>query len=658
MPVDATEFGTATATSTVDGTKAFSLSPRLRGSGRLRKAPHPDQLLLEAPDPEKGRVKQEKKAKKEREKVEKEREKQEKLAAKEKEKGRKVKDALDRGRTSSSADDEDKKKGFMRFRLKSRERKAAENGHTPLPEDTVPSIPTIPKEPAILPIAGKFARDVDIASLSEPPRESQSTNDPDADSYRHPRARGSRYDRPHPAWRTSFTTIGHPTRGLEKEDPDSVLPPEVHALPPGQSLEDRSRRPSQATVDEPFQEIQPSVDPEIIRQYYGLPPPTSAIVETGALEKDPSPTFANLAPAAQKSLQQALTLSTTNLPPKGSSPRSSPTKATPSDLSPYIVPSPVSTQQVFNIPASSKHPVASLGKRGGIQFVAPPPVNVGLPLPRRANDPNNPPPTPPPTTGLPPTPPEADGRLLLPNQPARGPSPWSPSRANSPYERAGVMLIPRPTSPSLRPSSPSMRVPSPISRPSSPLRPPGTAAGTGGSQRGRASPFPTKPVGAGNYLLNRRVDTSAPSTPPRIAKGAFADTRVFDGRLSEDYEDLVVRVHAGLEDPQQANLVPFSRRDPRRSKSTPTGGYESDGVETESRHSRDTYYGRNTLYARDGEEQFTFLDEKEREEAMRQMPMSAVGIRKAALDDIEHEREQGRERLLRLLVAQGTNNRI
>ena len=370
MPVDATEFGTATATATADGAKSFSLSPRLRGSGRLRKAPHPDQLLLEPSEPEKGRVKQEKKAKKEREKVEKEREKQEKLATKEKEKVKKAKDAQDRGRTSSSAEDEDKKKGFMRFRLKSRERKAAENGHTPVPEDTVPSIPTIPKEPAILPIAGKFARDVDVASLSEPPRESQSTNDPDGDSYRHPRARGSRYDRPHPAWRTSFT-IGHPTRALDKEDPEGVLPPEVYALPPGQSLEDRSRRPSQPTVDEAFQEMQLSVDPEIIRQYYGLPPPTSAPVETEALEKNPSPTFANLIPAAQKSLQQALTLSTTNLPPKGSSPRSSPTKATHSDLSPYIVPSPGSTHQVFNIPASSKHPVASVGKRGGIQFVAP-----------------------------------------------------------------------------------------------------------------------------------------------------------------------------------------------------------------------------------------------------------------------------------------------
>lgn len=544
----------------------------------------------------------------------------------------------------------------MRFRLKSRERKATENGHTPAPEDTVPSLPTVPKEPAILPIADKFTRDIDVASLFEPPRDSQSTNGPDTDSYRHPRARGSRYDRPHPAWRTSFT-VGHGIRGLDREEPDSVLPQEVYALPPGQTPEDRSRRPSQPTVDEDPQEMEPSVDPEIIRQYYGLPlaTPAPAPVETEALERNTSPTFANLTPVAQKSLQQALTLTTTNLAPRGPSPRSSPTKATQSELSPYIVPSPGSTQQVLNIPASSKHPVASLGKRGGIQFVAPPPVNVGLPLPRRANDPNNPPPTPPPTTGLPPTPPEADHRLLSPSQPARVPSPRSPGRANSPYERPGMMLSPRPMSPSLRPSSPNMRVPSPISRPSSPLRPPGTA---GGSQRGRSSPFPTRPVGMGSYLLNRRVDSSVPSTQSRSAKGAFADTRVFDGRLSEDYEDLVVRVHAGLEDPQQANLATVPRRDTRKSKSAHAGGYESDGADTESRISRDTYYGRNTLYARDGEEQFTFFDEKEREEAMRQMPMSAGGLRRAGLDDIEHEREQGRERLLRMLVAQGPNSRI
>ena len=554
----------------------------------------------------------------------------------------------------------------MRFRLKSRERKAAENSHIPVPapEDTVPSLPTIPKEPAILPIADKFTRDVDVASLSEPPRESQSTNGLDSDSYRPPRARGSRYERPHPAWRTSYT-VGHSNRVLDKEELDGELPPEIYTLPPGQTSEDRSRRPSQPSVDDAFQETQPSVDPEIIRQYYGLPLPAPAPVpvpaQTGAPERNPSPTFANLTPAAQKSLQQALTLSTTNLPPKAFSPRSSPTKAAHSDLSPlspYIVPSPGLPQHAFSIPASFKQPIASMAKRGGIQFVAPPPVNVGLPLPRRANDPNNPPPTPPPTTGLPPTPPEADSRLLSPNQPARLPSPRSPGRSNSPYERAGVMLSSRATSPSLRPSSPNMRVPSPISRPSSPLRPPGTATGTGGSLRGRTSPFPTKPVGTGNYLLNRRVDASVPSTPPRAAKRAFTDTRVFEGRLSEDYEDLVVRMHAGLEDPQQANLAPFSRRETRNRRSTYTGGYESDGADTESRHSLDTYYGRNTLYARDGEDQFSFPDEKEREEAMRHMPMSAGGVQKAVLGDIEHEREQGRERLLRLLVAQGTKSRI
>jgi hypothetical protein len=93
-------------------------------------------------------------------------------------------------------------------------------------------------------------------------------------------------------------------------------------------------------------------------------------------------------------------------------------------------------------------------------------------------------------------------------------------------------------------------------------------------------------------------------------------------------------------------------------RSTHAGGYESDGADTESRQSLDTYYGRNTLYARDGDAQFSFHDEKEREEAMRQMPMTAGGVWRAGLDDIEHEREQGRERLIRLLVAQGTNNRF
>ena len=139
---------------------------------------------------------------------------------------------------------------------------------------------------------------------------------------------------------------------------------------------------------------------------------------------------------------------------------------------------------------------------------------------------------------------------------------------------------------------------------------------------------------------------------------------MFDGRRSEEYEDLVVSVHAGLEDPQHATLSPFSRLTPRRSRdgyrgSTHAGGYESDGADTESRHSLDTYYGRNTLYSRDADGQFTFFDEKEREEAMRQMPMSAGGAgvpQGAVLDHIEHEREQGRERLVRLLVRQG--NRI
>ena len=637
-----------------DGTKAFSPSPR---PGKLRKGPHPDQLAPEPPETEKDRLKQEKKAKKEREKVEKGREKQEKLAAKEKEKGKKAKDAQERGRTSSSAEDEDKKNRFMRFRLKSRERKTAENSPAPVPEETVPSLPTIPQAPAILPIADKFARDADATSLSDLPRDSQSSNGVDPDFHPRPRGRVSRYERPHPAWRTSYTT-GHPIRIFDKEEPESVLPAEIHALPPGQTPEDRSRRPSvQPIVDEAPQEVQPSVDPEIIRQYYGLPS-TPAPIETEAPERRPSPTFAKLTPTAQKTLQQALKLATTDLSPKGSPPRSSPTKATQSEFSPYIIPSPEPTQHTFNLPPPSKQPIASVAKRGGIHFAVPPPVNIGLPLPRRANDPNNPPPTPPPTTGLPPTPPEGDAGLLSPHQPTRVPSPRSPG----PYGRAGAMLGSRATSPTLRPSSPSMRVPSPGSRPSSPLRPPGTATGTGGSKRGRSSPFPTKPVvkpsGTGNYLLNRRVDVSVPGSPLRTAKATFTDTRTFEERHSEEYEDLVVRVHAGLEDPQHATLAPPSRRDVRRSRdahrgSAHAGGYESDGADTES---LDTYYGRNTLYSRDGDGQFSFHGVKEREEAMRHMPMSAGGLRGAALDDIEHEREQGRERLVRLLVGQ--RNRI
>ena len=653
MPIDAAQFET-----TADGLKSFSLSPRLRGPGKLRKVPHLDQHP-EPPEADKDRLKQEKKAKKEREKVEKGREKQEKLTAKEKEKEKKAKDAQERGRTSSSAEDEEKKKGFMRFRLKSRERKTAENSPVPVLEDTVPSLPTIPQAPAILPIAGKFARDGDVISVSELPRDSQSSNGVDADFHPRLKARVSRYERPHPAWRTSYTA-GHALRGLDKEEPESVLPAEVYALPPGQTPEDRSRRPSvQPIVDETPQEEQPSVDAEIIRQYYGLPPPTPAPVETETPERGPSPTFADLTPAAQKSLQQVLKLTTTDLSPKGSPPRSSPTKATQSEPSLYIIPSPDPTQHAFKLPAPSKQPIASLAKRG-IHFAAPPPVNIGLPLPRRANDPNNPPPTPPPTTGLPPTPPEADAGLLSPNQPARVPSPWSPGRANSPYGRPGPMLGSLAMSPTLRPSSPNVRVPSPGSRPSSPLRPPGSAGGAGGSQRGRASPFPTKPVvkpsNTGNYLLNRRVDVSVPASPLRTAK---SDTRVFEGRHSEEYEELVVRVHAGLEDPQHATLAPPSRRDIRRSRdghrSAHAGGSESDGADTESRHSLDTYYG----YSRDGDGdgQFSFHGEKEREEAMRHMPMpmpmSAGGLRGAVLDDIEHEREQGRERLVRLLVRQG-----
>ena len=388
---------------------------------------------------------------------------------------------------------------------------------------------------------------------------------------------------------------------------DSLPPPEVYALPPGQSLEDRSRRPSQPTVDEVFPKMQLSVNPEIIRQYYGLPSPTSAPVKKGALEKNPSLTVDEDFQEIQPSVDLGI------------------------------------IRQYYSLPSPASAPVDE------IQFVATPPLNVGPPLPRRTNDPNSPPPT----TGLPST---SDGRLLLPNQPARGPPPRSPARANSRHKRSGVMLNSRLTSPSLRPPSPSMRVPSPISPPSYPLRPPGTAAGTGGSQRGKALPFPTEPVGGGNYLLNRRADASVFSTPLRTAKGTFTDTRVFDGRLSEDFEDLVVPVCVGLEDPQQANLVPSPRRETHKSKSTRAGGYESDGADT--RHSLNTYHVRNTLYARDGEDQFTFLDEKEREEAMRQMPMSAGGIWKAVPDNIEKEREQGRERLLRLLVAQGTNNSI
>ncbi|KAG9056962.1 hypothetical protein FS842_009085 [Serendipita sp. 407] len=437
---------------------------------------------------------------------------------------------IGRGERPVQTDDEEKKQllsGLLRFRTRSKERKAAakqamnQSSTPPPPPEVMPMPSRTQSPPPPLPIAGKFVRKVEDINFRPNPRESGSshggttsvghgsnTSSDANDYYPRPRDRSSRYERPHPAWRTGPSTLGNVgLASLRVGNSDLPPPPEVVAYPPGQSVFDREPTKPQLQVDTSTKipgstEAPPAIDVDALNRYYGF----ASAEATPAVPSTPSP-------SSRAALAQALTPLQYDPRPN---PRSTPVPTTPVPVSPspYIVPSPNPSQMEFLPPAQPRE------KRGRTNV--PPALDPSLVNPRRfmmtAGDPI-PPPTPPPTTELPPIPAE----FSSPSASSSRPSPMSPP------QQQRTMLSP----PGLRAGPPSplgMRSSSPnLSGPNTPrLTPtysqrPGTAPQEGAPssslsprpvspmQRGKMSPFPSRPITPTRPITPVR----RPQSPPK-----------------------------------------------------------------------------------------------------------------------------------------------
>ncbi|KAG8868380.1 hypothetical protein FRC20_003505 [Serendipita sp. 405] len=531
---------------------------------------------------------------------------------------------IGRGERPVQTDDEEKKQllsGLLRFRTRSKERKAAakqamNQSSTPPPPPEVMPIPSRTQSPPPpLPIAGKFVRKVEDINFRPNPRESGSshggttsvghgsnTSSDANDYYPRPRDRSSRYERPHPAWRTGPSTLGNVgLASLRVGNSDLPPPPEVVAYPPGQSVFDLPVSPS-----------------------------------------------------------------------------------------PYIVPSPNPSQMEFLPPAQPRE------KRGRTNV--PPALDPSLVNPRRfmmtAGDPI-PPPTPPPTTELPPIPAE----FSSPSASSSRPSPMSPPQQqrtmlSPPGLRAG------PPSPlGMRSSSPNLSGPNtPRLTPTYSQRP-GTAPQEGAPssslsprpvspmQRGKMSPFPSRPITptrpitpvrrpqsppkhevqplqlpqrtpvtspersqTGGYLVNRRPEFGAADNS-QVQERSYGGREDVFTRPSEDsgYSTIPAPARSRTVDTGNNKRAPFlaasggnqyegvaRKRSQRRSNYQ--SGYDSD--DTDSRYSRDTYYGRETAY---------FDDQN-----MPPLPGTGPNIPPLPtknFTNMEVERQEGRARLIRMLAS-------
>lgn len=597
--------------------------------------------------------------------------------------------------------DEEKKLlgGLLRFRARSKERKtAAKQAVQPVPLPPPPeTMPVKPHTPPPLPIAERFVRPKDEISFRTKPRESGSSHggstsvghgsatshaeSSDAhEPYIRPRDRSSRYERPHPAWRTAPSSLGNvglaSARGAIVEAP---LPKEIHAFPPGQSIFDREPvkpnvRRNNSTESEDGKT--PTVDMDMVNRYYGI---TSAEPQTSAtVPSVPSP-------QSRFALAQALSPIETKPTPHEGALRPSPAPTTPqlpASPSPYIVPSPNPGQTDFGAQLRAK--------RGRMNI--PPPMDPILVPPKRLMGAFNPPPTPPPTTELPPIPTElsvpqvASGRTGL-QRPLGSPQPMV-----LPPSAAGGLRPGQPTSPlGMRSSSPSLR-PEPSRLSPYPERP-GTAPQEGGPParaaspmlRGRAPAFPTRPVtptrappaqqqyrpvspvqtrpaqrpayspnpssGPGNgFLINRRPEYDV--TALNRNRTTSLDENEGPTRPAVRQRQPFIQQQptypsqADLFSPQQQQqqessygsrtTPPPTRKRSVRKTAANQSGYDSDDSRY-SRHSRDTYYGRDTVYYDD--------------QNMPPLPGSNVPpLPQRDFSNMEKERQAGRERLVRMLA--------
>ncbi|KAG8832944.1 hypothetical protein FRC17_000273 [Serendipita sp. 399] len=610
---------------------------------------------------------------------------------------------IGRDERPAQTDDDEKKQllgGLLRFRTRSKERKAAAkqgpNQVTPpLPE----IIPSKPRTPPPLPIAQRFVRNVDEIAFRPHARESGSSHGGttsvghgsstsiDTHDYPRPRDRSSRYERPHPAWRTGPSTLGNMgLNTLRVGNSDQPPPPEVYTYPPGQTIFDREPVKPQLRVDTSKQtsastEAPSAIDVDALNRYYGIAP------------ADPVPVVPSApSPSSHVALAQALTPLDVVPNELKSNSRSTPVPGTPVPVSPspYIVPSPNPSQMEFLPPAQPRE------RRGRLNV--PPALDPGLMSPRRFKKPTGesiPPPTPPPTTELPPIPPE----FSSPPASSSRPSPLSPQQQRS--RLSPPVVRPGPPSPlGMRSSSPNLSGTTTLGFSPANSQRPGTAPQEGAPssslsprpvsplQRGKTSPFPSRPITPtrpitpvrrpqspqqqlsqptqqraalgspertqmGGYLLNRRpeydpIDSNQMRERPHDVKDVF--TRPSEDSLGPSPIPASSRLRmGGFGNAQQtAYMSPrvnnqndsaptFARKRSQR-RSNYQSGYDSD--DTDSRYSRDTYYGRETAYFDD-----------QNMPPLPGMEGNVPPLPTRNFSDMEQERQAGRARLIRMLAS-------
>ncbi|KIM31330.1 hypothetical protein M408DRAFT_21388 [Serendipita vermifera MAFF 305830] len=578
--------------------------------------------------------------------------------------------------------------GLLRFRTRSKERKTAakealqklspDGVQNPAPSQTAPPPPpqrqeTLPP----LPIATRFARPKEEVSFRPQPSESShgGYSSDIHDAYPRPRDRSSRFERPHPVWRSGTSSLGHMTNISTKEEREKTLPAERHALPPTQSIFDRepARRPSR--IDTSNSNGAPTVvDMDVVNKYYGITPerthtPTPPAAVAPAVPKSHLALAQALEPVETRPLQQ---LKNTGL---------AVTPSAPASPSPFIVPSPDPVQTEFSVQTRTK--------RGRMNI--PPALEPGFVMPKRMTGAFNPPPTPPPTMELPPIPtnvPEQSSPLpprLSPYSQAppssMKPPPASPLRMNmshpnlriepstpsplslshqerpprSPSQDYGM---PRPTSP-MRSLSPVQRGKTPAfpARPVTPTRPiTPTRQGLAGSPL-PASPRPAAKAGSGDSGYRRpQYDPSAPIPMYRPRKSSASNEDLYQLRPSRSQTNLrPSTADAYVGSPSQADNQPLANSNnsadgfgsggaPVRKRSVRRNNYNQSGYDsddTSSRYSRDTYYGRETAY----------FDDQNMPPLPNQGDMPPLPNRD--FQDMELERRAGREKLIRMLANSG-----
>lgn len=637
---------------------------------KLRKAPTTSttntpalELLLDFTDNEKDRPRKDKKKGAKEEKQEKEREKFAKgiIAQREKQ------SSVNSHRTpppQSPPDEEEEKKllgGLLRFRTRSKERKAAaKQALQKVSSDAQTSVPLAParlQTPPPLPIATRFARANEEVSFRLQPSETShggyGSSSDTHDIYPRPRDRSSRFERPHPVWRSGPSTLGNVGNASSREEKEKVLPAERHALPPNQSIFDRqpAKRPLRIDVSNT---ATPTVNMEAVNKYYGI-----------TTERAHTPAPSTPVPQSHLALAQALEPAESRPLQHLKNTSSIFTPTVPSSPSPFLVPSPNPAQAEFGVQLRAK--------RGRMNI--PPPLEQGFVLPKRVTGSFNPPPTPPPTMDLPPIPtniPEGPQRTspysLVPPSSMRPPS-ASPLRMNMSHPNLRVEpSTPSPLSLShqerpahqtsldsgiSRPVSP-LRSLSPVQRgktPAFPARPVTPTRPVTPSRQGQAgSPLPSspRPAGkAGSGDSGYRRPEYDPTMPPARKSSVSNEDRLFiRPSRSQLFLKSSTDAYPGQEDQSYNNNadmggpVPPARKRSLRKTNNNQSGYDSDG--SSSRYSRDTYYGRETAY----------FDDQNMPPLPHLSNMPPLPQQRD-FGDMERERKAGRERLVRMLANGG-----